>query len=142
MQRHQFPRFSVAVPDRWTEQSTYVFVDDEAQGFKTTLVVTSERAYGGQSLGEYVADQARRMQQGLKQFEIREPAKSITVNGQVGVRMIIAWQGPAGEQIRQLQVYFKSRGRFYTLTCTQAADDFRSHLPRFEKIISSFRHSD
>lgn len=135
--KYSGPKFTVNVPNGWTDESTYVLAAPGGD-FRATFVTNSQKIAADFSLDQYVSQQQQLLKSHLKSMSVIEPESKITVNGLNGRQMGFTSIGPDGQMLRQMQVYLTHKKRVYTLTFTQLAERFEADLPTFQTILGSF----
>lgn len=133
--------FTLDVPDDWQDRSIISFVAKVAPGeFAPNVVVTKEAVDPDASVEDYANRQFTVTQAEVQGLSVIEQ-HNITIGGKPAVQ-IVQKIAAHGLTLHQLQTFVLADEEIYIVTCTSSAANFAQHLPRFKKIIQSFRLGD
>lgn len=130
--------FALEIPDDWQNRSVISFVAKVAPTeFAPNVVITREFVDEDTSIEEYASRQFAVTQAEVEGLQIIEQ-RNTAVGGKPAVQLIqkIAAHGL---KLEQLQTFILTDVEILIITCTSTAANFEQHLPKFAKIIQSFR---
>lgn len=136
--KFQGGNFSLDVPDDWQDRSIISFVAAVAPTeFAPNAVITREPIDPDASVEDYANRQFAVTQAEVEGLKIVEQS-NITVGGKPAVQ-INQKIAAHGLNLQQLQTFILGDEEIFIVTCTATGASFEQHLPRFQKIVESFR---
>jgi hypothetical protein len=128
---------AVPLPAGWVDASQVVAMGPEEEGFRASLIVSTEPARGRETAKELAARALPQLQQSAPGFALvgEKPARFAGVDG--FSREYTCQPGPL--KIAQLQFYCVKNGQAYTFTYTQRADRISTTRALAEKLFASVR---
>ena len=138
--RYQANHFTLETPDDWRDRSIITFVAPSSPNeFAPNVVITREAFDAEMSIEDYAHRQfaiAQKEVAGLKVLK----QKNITLSGNRAIE-IIQKLSAHGLNLQQLQTFVILKTEICIITCTATVGNFSTYLPRFRKILDSFRIS-
>jgi hypothetical protein len=128
---------TVPLPEGWADVSQIVAMGPEEEGFRASLVVSTEPAQGKETAKELAARALPQLQRSAPGFALVSE-KPATFGGQQGVSREYTCQA-GNVKIAQLQFYCVKNGQAYTFTYTQRADRIAYTRALAELFFSSVR---
>lgn len=136
--KFQGGNFALDVPDDWQDRSIISFVATVAPTeFAPNTVITREPIDADASVEDYANRQFAVTQAEVEGLKIVEQ-NNTTVGGKPAVQ-INQKIAAHGLNLQQLQTFILGDEEIFIVTCTATAASFEQHLPRFQKIVESFR---
>lgn len=139
--KFQGGNYALDVPDDWQDRSIISFVATVAPTeFAPNAVITREPIDDDTSVEDYANRQFAVTQAEVEGLQIVEQHNT-TVGGKPAVQ-IVQKIAAHGLNLQQLQTFILADEEIFIVTCTATGATFEQHLPRFRKIVDSFRLGD
>lgn len=136
--RYQANNFAIETPDDWRDRSIITFVAHGSPNeFAPNVVITREAVNFEMSVEDYAHRQFDIAQKEVAGLKILKQ-KNITLSGRPAVE-IVQRLSAHSLNLQQLQTFILMDEEICVVTCTATIGNFNQYLPRFRKILASFR---
>ena len=130
--------FALDLPDDWQNRSIISFIAEVAPTeFAPNVVITREPVDEETSIEDYAGRQFAVTQSEVEGLQIVEQ-RNTSIGGKPAVQ-IVQKISAHGLKLQQLQTFILADEEIFIVTCTATGASFEQHLPRFQKIVESFR---
>ncbi len=136
--RYRANNFTIETPDDWQDRSIISFAAPVSpHEFAPNVVITKEKFDDEMSVEEYCGIQLNIAVNEIPGLKILK-REDIKIGGKPAVEILQRFS--AHElNLQQLQIFVVIDAEICVITCTAAIENFNQVLPRFRKMLDSFR---
>lgn len=141
----QYPRFKIAIPNDWQDNSIVSLVKHVDTAYDPNIAITNDKFFLMNDLHRYVTMQIERYREELVDcnYELLKEGP-VALNGLQAYECfhVFTLQDDAASiTIEQWQVFLVFESEIITITCSDTIDNFKNSYPTFVEILNQFRYN-